>query len=92
MPRKRRSKPLSPDQAALGQAIEELIAADAQMTQETIAADSGLTPKQVGEFVRGLGNPTFLTVLKLSRGLHVRSGELMTRVDELVDERLGRQP
>ncbi len=59
------------------------------MTYETVATDSGLTVKQVGDLVRGQGNPTYMTVLKLCRGLHVRPSELLGRVDELVDKRLG---
>jgi transcriptional regulator with XRE-family HTH domain len=89
MPRKRKSKPRSPDHAALGQAIELLIAENAHMTHETVAAESDLTVKQVGNLVRGQGNPTYATILKLCRGLHVRPGELMGRADELLDKRLG---
>jgi transcriptional regulator with XRE-family HTH domain len=88
MPRKRKSKPRSPDHAALGQAIELFIAENAQMTQETVAMDGGLTAKQVGDLVRGQGNPTYETILKLCQGLHVRSGKLMARADELLDKRL----
>jgi transcriptional regulator with XRE-family HTH domain len=90
MPPKRKSKPKSPDHAALGQAIELLIAEDAQMTQDSVADDSGLNIKQVGEFVRGKGNPTYTTLLKLSKGLHVSLGELMTRADELREQRARR--
>ena len=89
MPRKRKSKPRSPDHAALGQAIELFIAEDSHMTHETVATDGGLTVKQVGDLVRGQGNPTYATILKLCRGLHVRSGKLMERADQLLDERLG---
>jgi transcriptional regulator with XRE-family HTH domain len=90
MPPQRKSKPSSPDHAALGQAIELLIAEDAQMTQDSVADDSGLNIKQVGEFVRGKGNPTYTTLLKLSKGLHVSLGELMTRADELREQRARR--
>ncbi len=48
------------------------------MTHETVATDSGLTVKQVGDLVRGQGNPTYTTILKLCRGLHVSAGELIT--------------
>jgi transcriptional regulator with XRE-family HTH domain len=91
MPRQRKSKPRSPDHAALGQAVEMLIAANAHMTHETVAADGGLTPKQVGEIVRGRGNPTYTTIRKLCRGLHVRPGQLLVLAEELQDRRLGRQ-
>ncbi len=60
------------------------------MTHETVADDSGLSVKQVGTLVRGQSNPTYLTLLKLCRGLHVRPGELMTRTDELREKRFRR--
>lgn len=87
MPRRRKSKPRSPEHAALGQAIELLIAEDAQMSQDTVADDSGLNIKQVNDFVRGQGNPTYMTLMKLSRGLHVSPGRLMTLADELREKR-----
>lgn len=87
MPPQRKSKPRSPDHAALAQAIELLIAEDAQMTQETVADESGLNIKQVGALVRGQGNPTYTTLLKLCRGLHVSPGQLMVRADELRERR-----
>jgi transcriptional regulator with XRE-family HTH domain len=87
MPRTRKSKPRSPDHAALGQAIEMLIAEDAHMTQDTVADDGGLTTKQINDFVRGQGNPTYTTLIKLARGLHVTPGRLITLRDELYDKR-----
>jgi len=60
------------------------------MTLDTVAADSGLDEKQIGTFIRGQGNPTYSTLLKLCDGLHVSPGELMTLVDELHKKRLGR--
>lgn len=90
MPRQRKSKPRSADHAALGQAIELLIAEDPKMTQETVAFDADLKPKQISLLVRGQSNPTYTTLLKLADGLHIRLGELMTRTDELRDRRLRR--
>lgn len=86
MPAKRKSKPRSPDHAALGQAIESLIEEKADRTQDTVATKSGLKLRQVNSFVRGQGNPTYTTLLKLCKGLEVRLGELMTRTDNLRDE------
>jgi transcriptional regulator with XRE-family HTH domain len=83
VPPTRKSKPLSPDHAALGRAIELLIAQDEQASQESVAIESGLNIRQVNAFVRGRGNPTYTTLLRLCRGLHVRLGELMTLTDEL---------
>jgi transcriptional regulator with XRE-family HTH domain len=90
VPRPRTSKPRSLRHAALGQAIELVIAKNAGMTQEAVAFDSGLDVKQVGTYVRGRGNPTYTTLLKLCEGLHVSLGELTSRADDLYDNRLGR--
>jgi transcriptional regulator with XRE-family HTH domain len=90
MPPQRKSKPRSPDHAALAQAIELLIAEDAHMTQETVAGEGGLNVKQVNALVRGQGNPTYTTLLKLCEGLHVKPGELMARADGLRERRARR--
>jgi transcriptional regulator with XRE-family HTH domain len=90
MPPQRKSKPRSPDHAALAQAIELLIAEDPGMTQETVAEEGGLNTKQVGALVRGQGNPTYTTLLKLCQGLHVRPGRLMALADDLREKRLRR--
>jgi DNA-binding phage protein len=83
MPRPRKSKPLSPDHAAFGQAIELAIAETPPMTQESVAARSGLSVEQVGRLIRGQGNPTFTTMLRLCRGLGVSLGELMIKAEAL---------
>jgi DNA-binding phage protein len=88
VPRPRTAKPRSLRHAALGQAIELVIAKDAHMSVDTVAADSGLDEKQIGTFIRGQGNPTYNTLLKLCDGLHLSPGELMAVVDELHKERL----
>ncbi|MFI5009303.1 MAG: helix-turn-helix domain-containing protein [Solirubrobacterales bacterium] len=80
---RRKSKPLSPDHAALARAIELLIAQDERMSQDSVALESELNIRQVNTFVRGQGNPTYTTLLRLCKGLHVRLGELMTLADEL---------
>jgi transcriptional regulator with XRE-family HTH domain len=90
MPPQRRSKPRSPEHAALAQAIELLIAEDARMTQDTVAEESGLNIKQIGLLVRGQSNPTYTTLMKLGQGLHVTPGRLMTLTDELRERRLRR--
>ena len=90
MPRPRTSKPRSLRHAALGQAIELVIAENAGMTQETVADESGLDVKQVGTFIRAQGNPTYTTLLKLCEGLHVSLGELTSKADDLYEKRLGR--
>jgi transcriptional regulator with XRE-family HTH domain len=90
MPRPRTAKPRTLHHAALGQAIELLIAEDAGMTIDAVAADSGLDEKQIGTFIRGQGNPTYSTLLKLCHGLHVNLATLMHRAEELYEKRCGR--
>lgn len=90
MPRPRTAKPRSSSHAALGQAIELVIAEDAHMKLDTVAADSGLDEKQIGTFIRGQGNPTYSTLLKLCEGLHVSPGELMLRAEDLHKKRVER--
>lgn len=90
MPRPRTAKPRSLNHAALGQAIELLIAEDAHMTLDTVAADSGLDEKQIGTFIRGQGNPTYSTLLKLCDGLHVSLGRLTILAEELYEKRCDR--
>jgi transcriptional regulator with XRE-family HTH domain len=90
MARPRTAKPRSLRHAALGQAIELVIAEDARMTLDTVAADSDLDEKQIGTFIRGQGNPTYSTLLKLCNGLHVSPAALMLRAEDLHKKRLAR--
>jgi transcriptional regulator with XRE-family HTH domain len=90
MARPRTAKPRSLRHAALGQAIELVIAEDPRMTLDTVAGDSGLDEKQIGTFIRGQGNPTYGTLLKLCDGLHVSLGTLMLRAEQLHERRCGR--
>ena len=90
MPAQIKSKPRSPDHAALGKAIKLLIAEDAKMSQGSVAAESGLNIRQVSDFARGQGNPTYTTLLRLCDGLHVSLGELLTKADAFRE--VGSQP
>jgi transcriptional regulator with XRE-family HTH domain len=90
MARPRTVEPRSLHHAALGQAIELVIAKDAHMTPSTVSSESGLDEKQVGTFIRGQGNPTYSTLLKLCIGLHVSLDTLMIHAEELHKERSGR--
>jgi transcriptional regulator with XRE-family HTH domain len=73
------------DHAALGQAIKLVMAAGPLMTLDTVVAESGLDEKQIGTYIRGQGNPTYSTLLKLCDGLHVTPSALMARAEELYD-------
>jgi transcriptional regulator with XRE-family HTH domain len=83
MPRPRTAKPRSSRHAALGQAIKLVMAEDPRMTLDTVAADSGLDEKLIGTYIRGQGNPTYTSLLKLCEGLHVSIATLILRADEL---------
>lgn len=89
MPRPRTAKPRSLDHAALGHAIKMVMAEAPLMTLDTVVADSGLDEKQIGTYIRGQGNPTYSTLLKLCEGLHVSLATLMLRVEELEHESQG---
>jgi transcriptional regulator with XRE-family HTH domain len=90
MPRPRTAKPRSVRHAALGQAIELVMAEDADMTLDSVAAESGLDEKHIGTFIRGQGNPTYETLVKLCEGLHVSPGKLLVRADDLYTKRVKR--
>jgi DNA-binding phage protein len=89
MPPQRKSKPRGPDYAALGRAIEVLIAANPDISRESVAAESGLNISQVNALISGQGNPTFRNLLRLCNGLHVEIDELMVRARELRVRRPG---
>jgi DNA-binding phage protein len=89
VPRPRTVKPRSLRHAAIGQAIELVIAREPHMTMDTVATDSGLDEKQIGTLIRGQGNPTLNTLFKLCDGLHLSLGELMVIADTLLKKRVG---
>jgi len=84
MPRPRTIEPRSLRHAALGQAIKLVMTEDMHMTLDEVVRDSGLDEKQIGILIRGQGNPTYSTLLKLCKGLHVSVGTLMLRAEDLL--------
>ncbi|HEX5853925.1 MAG TPA: helix-turn-helix transcriptional regulator [Solirubrobacteraceae bacterium] len=90
MARPRTAQPRSLHHATLGQAIELVMAEDAHMTLDSVARDSDLDEKQIGTFIRGQGNPTFSTLVKLCNGLHVTPAALLVRAEKLQEKRRGR--
>jgi transcriptional regulator with XRE-family HTH domain len=81
VPPARRSKPRSPEHAALGEAVRTL-RLEAGMSQEELAdaADTDLT--QVGGVERGVRNPSYTTLLRLATALETTVGELTTLADK----------
>lgn len=82
MPPPRRSKPRSPEHAALGEAIRTL-RLEAGMSQEQLAEGAETDLTQVGGIERGVRNPSYTTLLRLATALKTSVGVLTTRADEL---------
>jgi transcriptional regulator with XRE-family HTH domain len=82
MPPQRRSKPRSPEHAALGEALRRL-RVESKLSQERLAelAETDLT--QVGGIERGVRNPSYTTLLRLASALETSVGELTTLADRL---------
>ena len=80
----RRIGPRNRALAALAEAIEGVIADDPRLSRGIVATRTGLNDKQIGEYVRGQGNPTYTTLLKLAEeGLRVSLPALILRAHEL---------
>jgi transcriptional regulator with XRE-family HTH domain len=82
MPRKQELPPLSPEQGALGDAIKAIMA-ERGINRDELAAALKMEVGQLGKYIRGRGNPRYLTILKICHGLGVEPGVLLTRADEL---------
>ncbi len=82
MPPQRRSKPRSPEHAALGDAVRAL-RKKADLSQEQLAEGAGTDLTQVGGIERGVRNPSYTTLLRLAGALDTTVGKLTTLADEL---------
>lgn len=82
MPPPRRSKPRSPEHAALGEAVRQL-RLEAEMSQEELAEAAGTDLTQVGGVERGIRNPSYTTMLRLAGALGTSVGEMASRADRL---------
>lgn len=82
MPPQRRSKPRSPEHAALGEAVRRL-RLEAGMSQEQLAEAAGTDLTQIGGIERGVRNPSYTTMVRLAAALETSVGELATLADEL---------
>jgi len=82
MPPPRRSKPRSPEHAALGEAVRQL-RLEAEMSQEQLAEAAGTDLTQVGGVERGVRNPSYTTLLRLAVALDTSVGEMTGRADRL---------
>jgi transcriptional regulator with XRE-family HTH domain len=82
MPPQRRSKPRSPEHAALGDAVRDL-RKRAGLSQEQLAEGANTDLTQVGGIERGIRNPSYTTLLRLAGALNTSVGKLTTLADEL---------
>lgn len=82
MPPPRRSKPRSPEHAALGEAVRRL-RLEAELSQEELAEAAGTDLTQVGGIERGVRNPSYTTLLRLATALGTSVGELTTLADRI---------
>jgi transcriptional regulator with XRE-family HTH domain len=82
MPPPRRSKPRSPEHAALGEAVRRR-RLEAEMSQEELAEAAGTDLTQVGGIERGVRNPSYTTLLRLATALGTSVGELTTLADRI---------
>ncbi|HYG96353.1 MAG TPA: helix-turn-helix transcriptional regulator [Solirubrobacterales bacterium] len=82
MPPPRRSKPRSPEHAALGEAVRRL-RVEAELSQEQLAERAGTDLTQVGGIERGVRNPSYTTLLRLAAALETSVGELASLADRL---------
>lgn len=82
MPPPRRSKPRSPEHAALGEAVR-VLRTEAGLSQEQLAERAETDLTQVGGVERGVRNPSYTTLLRLATALETSVGELTTLADRL---------
>ena len=84
MPPRRRAKPRSPFHKALGEAIEEL-RDEAGLTHEQLADRLEMPFQRISELERGVANPTFTTLIRVSQGLGVELSRLAGTMEKLRD-------
>lgn len=85
MPPQRKSKPRSPEHAALGEAIRRL-RMQADLSQEQLAERAETDITQIGGLERGTRNPSYSTLLRLSKALDVRVADLAQLADQVRGE------
>jgi transcriptional regulator with XRE-family HTH domain len=84
VPPARRSKPRSPLHKALGEAIEEL-REEANLTLEELADKADMRFQLVSDLERGITNPMFTTLVRITAGLGVELSELAARMERIRD-------
>jgi transcriptional regulator with XRE-family HTH domain len=82
VPPERKSKPRSAEHAALGDAIRTS-RQKLGLSQEELASKADIHITHIGGLERGVRNPSYATLLRLSRALKVRPGELVSLADKI---------
>ena len=70
---------------AFGQVLRHF-RASLQISQERLSQESGLDRSYISLLERGLRQPSLTTLLQLAKALDIPSGELILKVEELLDE------
>lgn len=85
MPPERKSKPRSAHHGALGDAIR---ASRERLgySQEELASRADIHITAIGGLERGVRNPSYSTLVRLSAALGMQPGELVSLGDELRDK------
>ncbi len=86
MPPRRRTSPRSPSHKALGEAIQQL-RAKADLTHEELSDRVGMSFQRISELERGIANPTFATLIRLTEGLGVELSDLASLMEEKIRDR-----
>lgn len=84
MPPRRRTIPRSPLHKALGEAIEEL-RTKADLTHEELSDRLGMSFQRISELERGIANPTFATLIRVTNGLGVELSDLANLMEKIRD-------
>jgi transcriptional regulator with XRE-family HTH domain len=84
LPPRRRTSPRSPQHKALGEAIEEL-RTKAGLTHEELSDRLEMSYQRISELERGIGNPTFATLIRVTKGLGVELSELASLMEKIRD-------
>jgi transcriptional regulator with XRE-family HTH domain len=85
--RRRRTKPISPEHVALAVALREAREQRPdKLTQEALAERAGLARTAINELERARRNPSFSTLLALSRALDRPLPALFVRYQELLND------
>jgi transcriptional regulator with XRE-family HTH domain len=82
MPPKRQSTPRSREHASLGEAIRQ-VRVERGLSQEELADRAEMHTTHLGGLERGVRNPSYATIVKLSKALSIKPGELVGLADKL---------